>query len=177
MRNLITDVPGLRVGQADDAALASGVTVLLPDQAAIAAVDVRGGAPGTRETDALALGSTVHEVHGLVLSGGSAFGLDAASGVQAYLRQRGHGFRIGDVVVPIVPQAILFDLRNGGDKAWGRRSPYQDLGYAACERAGSEVALGTVGAGYGASPCGLKGGLGSASCRTPAGVTIGALHL
>jgi D-aminopeptidase len=175
MRNSITDVPGLRVGQAHDVRLASGVTVLLPDQAAIAAVDVRGGAPGTRETDALALGSTVHEVHGLVLSGGSAFGLDAASGVQAFLRQQGHGFRIGDVVVPIVPQAILFDLRNGGDKGWGRRSPYQDLGFAACEAAGLDVALGTAGAGYGATTCGLKGGLGSASCRTPDGFTVGAL--
>jgi D-aminopeptidase len=137
MRNLITDVPGLRVGQADDAGLASGVTVVLPDHAAVAAVDVRGGAPGTRETDALALGSTVHEVHGLVLSGGSAFGLDAASGVQSYLRQRGQGFRIRDAVVPIVPQAILFDLLNGGNRDWGSRSPYQALAVAACEAAAS----------------------------------------
>ena len=175
MRNLITDVPGLRVGSAHDAKLASGVTVVLPDQAAIAAVDVRGGAPGTRETDALGLGATVHEVHGLVLSGGSAFGLDAASGVQSYLRQHGQGFRIGDVVVPIVPQAILFDLRNGGDKNWGRRSPYQDLGFAACENIGLDVPLGSFGAGYGATTCGLKGGLGSASCLMPEGYTVGAL--
>jgi D-aminopeptidase len=175
MRNLITDVPGLRVGNAHDAKLASGVTVVLPDQAAIAAVDVRGGAPGTRETDALALGATVHEVHGLVLSGGSAFGLDAASGVQSYLRQRGQGFMIGSAVIPIVPQAILFDLLNGGDKEWGVRSPYQALGLAACEAADFDLKLGTVGAGYGATTCGLKGGLGSVSCVTPEGFTVGAL--
>jgi D-aminopeptidase len=175
MRNLITDVPGLRIGNAHDANLASGVTVLLPDAAAIAAVDVRGGAPGTRETDALAMGATVHEVHGLVLSGGSAFGLDAASGVQSFLRQHGRGFAIGDVVVPIVPQAILFDLQNGGDKAWGHRSPYHDLGRAACEAAGLDSSLGTVGAGYGAKTFGLRGGLGSASQRSPQGYTIGAL--
>jgi D-aminopeptidase len=175
MRNLITDVPGLRVGSAHDAKLASGVTVLLPDHASIAAVDVRGGAPGTRETDALALGSTVHEVHGFVLSGGSAFGLDAASGVQSYLRQRGQGFRIRDAVVPIVPQAILFDLLNGGDKDWGARSPYQDLALAACRLANLDPLLGTVGAGYGATTSGLKGGLGSASYRMPDGFTVGAL--
>jgi D-aminopeptidase len=175
MRNLITDVPGLRVGNAHDAKLASGVTVLLPDQAAIAAVDVRGGAPGTRETDALALGATVHEVHGLVLSGGSAFGLDAASGVQSFLRRRGQGFRIGSAVIPIVPQAILFDLLNGGDKEWGARSPYQDLAAAACAAASLDPQLGTVGAGYGATTSGLKGGLGSASQLMPEGFTVGAL--
>jgi D-aminopeptidase len=175
MRNLITDVPGLRVGNAQDTKLASGVTVLLPDQAAIAAVDVRGGAPGTRETDALALGSTVHEVHGLVLSGGSAFGLDAASGVQSYLRRRGQGFLVGSAVIPIVPQAILFDMLNGGDKEWGARSPYQALGLAACETADLNPQLGTVGAGYGATTFGLKGGLGSSSCLTPEGFTVGAL--
>jgi D-aminopeptidase len=175
MRNLITDVPGLRVGNAHDPTLASGVTVVLPDQAVIAAVDVRGGAPGTRETDALALGATVHEVHAVVLSGGSAFGLDAASGVQAYLRRNGRGLRIRDAVVPIVPQAILFDLLNGGDKSWGFRSPYQDLAVAACEQAGLDISLGTAGAGYGATTCGLKGGLGSSSCLTPEGFTVGAL--
>ncbi len=175
MRNLITDVPGLRVGSAHDAKLASGVTVLLPDQAAIAAVDVRGGAPGTRETDALALGATVHEVHGLVLSGGSAFGLDAASGVQSYLRERGQGLRIRDAIVPIVPQAILFDLLNGGDKDWGFRSPYQDLAIVACETADLDPQLGTVGAGYGATTSGLKGGLGSASYLMSEGFTVAAL--
>jgi D-aminopeptidase len=175
MRNLITDVPGLRVGSAHDAKLASGVTVLLPDQAAIAAVDVRGGAPGTRETDALALGATVHVVHGLVLSGGSAFGLDAASGVQSYLRQRGQGFLIGSAVIPVVPQAILFDLLNGGDTEWGMRSPYQALGLTACETASLDPQLGTVGAGFGATTSGLKGGLGSASYLMPEGFTVGAL--
>jgi D-aminopeptidase len=176
MRNLLTDVPGLSVGSADDSRLASGVTVVIPDQPSVAAVDCRGGGPGTRETDALGLGATVHEVHALVLSGGSAFGLDAASGVQSYLRQQGRGFRIGATRVPIVPQAILFDLLNGGDKSWGTRSPYQDLGLRACEQAaGAAFALGTAGAGYGATTCGLKGGLGSASERTPDGFTVAAL--
>ncbi len=174
-RNLITDVPGLRVGNAQDERLRSGVTVILPDAASIAAVDVRGGAPGTRETDALAPAGTVQEVHGLVLSGGSAFGLDAATGVQSYLRERGVGFTVGGMAVPIVPQAILFDLLNGGDKDWGRRPPYQDLAYAACETASTDFTLGTAGAGFGATTQRYKGGLGSASCLTEDGYSIGAV--
>jgi L-aminopeptidase/D-esterase-like protein len=174
-RNLITDVPGLRVGSAQDERLRSGVTVVLPEAASAAAVDVRGGAPGTRETDVLAPAGTVQEVHGLVLSGGSAFGLDAATGAQSYLRERGVGFAVGGMAVPIVPQAILFDLLNGGDKDWGRRPPYQDLAYAACEAAGADFALGTAGAGFGATIQRYKGGLGSASCLTEDGYSIGAL--
>jgi len=173
-RNLITDVEGLRVGHAHDGRLRSGVTVILPDQPAVTAVDVRGGGPGARETNALDAAGTISEIHGLVLSGGSAFGLDAATGVQSFLRNREVGLHFGDVTVPIVPQAILFDLLNGGNKDWGKRPPYQDLGYQACEAASSEFQLGSVGAGYGATTERLKGGLGSASWRGD-GATVGAL--
>lgn len=140
-----------------------------------AAIDIRGGGTGTRDTHALEFEGIVQQVHGLVLSGGSAFGLDAATGVQSFLREQKIGFAVGSSLVPIVPQAILFDLHNGGNKEWGRRPPYQDLGYAACENASPDFALGTIGAGYGATTCNLKGGLGSASFRTPDGITIGAL--
>ena len=137
-RNLITDVAGILVGQADDAHLASGVTAV-------------------------------------VLSGGSAFGLDSAAGVQALLRERGRGFEIGDVRVPLVCGAALFDLLNGGDKNWGRFAPYRDLGYAAAAQASETFALGTAGAGFGATTVNLKGGLGSASAVTRDGHTVGAL--
>lgn len=174
-RNLITDVIGLRVGSAHDDQLRSGVTVLLMDEPAVAAVDVRGGGPGTRETRALAAEGMVQEIHALVLSGGSAFGLDAATGAQSFLREQGIGFSVGAAQVPIVPQAIFFDLLNGGDKDWGRRPPYQDLAYDACQVAAADFALGTVGAGFGATTQRLKGGLGSASHVTDTGYTIGAL--
>ena len=173
--NLITDVAGLSVGNAHDEKLRSGVTVLLCDAPMTAAIDVRGGGTGTRDTHALESEGLVQQVHGLVLSGGSAFGLDAATGVLSYLREKGQGFAVGEACVPIVPQAILFDLLNGGDKEWGRRPPYQDMGFAACENARADFALGTVGAGYGATTLNLKGGLGSASLRTQDGITIGAL--
>ena len=175
MRNLVTDVTGLSVGNADDAALASGVTAILFDEPAVAAVDVRGGAPGTRETDLLEPHRTVERIDAVVLSGGSAFGLDAASGVQALLRERGRGFAIGDIRVPLVSGAVLFDLLNGGDKRWGRFPPYRDLGYAAASAAGAIFALGTAGAGFGATTVNLKGGLGSASAVTGDGHTVGAL--
>ncbi|MFQ5625506.1 MAG: P1 family peptidase, partial [Methyloligellaceae bacterium] len=173
--NLITDIDGLRIGNAHDDKLRSGVTVLLCEQPLSAAVDVRGGGTGTRETSALEMEGLVQQIHALVLSGGSAFGLDAATGVQSYLRGKGQGFAVGDVCVPIVPQAILFDLLNDGDKAWGKRPPYQDLAFAACENAAADFALGSVGAGYGATTYNLKGGLGSASQVTASGITIGAL--
>jgi L-aminopeptidase/D-esterase-like protein len=173
--NLITDVAGLSVGNAHDEKLRSGVSVVLCDAPMTAAVDVRGGGTGTRDTRALDMEGLVQQVHGLVLSGGSAFGLDAATGVQSYLREKKTGFAVGDARVPIVPQAILFDLLNDGNKEWGRRPPYQDLGFAACESAGADFILGTAGAGYGATTFDLKGGLGSASLITPAGITIGAL--
>ena len=174
-RNLITDVQGLTVGNADDQDLRSGVTVLLCDEASTAAVDVRGGGTGTREVMSLHPEGTVQQVHALCLSGGSAFGLDAATGVQSFLREHDRGFPIGDARIPIVPQAILFDLLNGGDKNWGRRPPYQDLAYKACESASLDFDLGTAGAGYGATTCNFKGGLGSASARIDGGVTVGAL--
>ena len=173
-RNLISDVGGLLLGNAHDENLRSGVTVLLPEAPLAAAVDIRGGGPGTRETRTLEEGGVVDEIHALVFSGGSAFGLDAATGVQSYLRKQGIGFAVGPARVPIVPQAILFDLLNGGDKDWGKRPPYQELGFAACENASAEFALGNAGAGYGATTQRLKGGLGSAS-RIWQGVTIGAL--
>ncbi|WP_315919676.1 P1 family peptidase [Mesorhizobium sp. SP-1A] len=174
-RNLITDVAGLKVGNADDAKLKSGVTVVLCEEPAVAAVQVLGGAPGTRETDLLEPHNTVEAVNAVVLSGGSAFGLDAASGVQAALREKGVGFAVRDQLIPIVPAAILFDLINGGDKDWGRYPPYRELGHAAAEAAALDFAIGTAGAGTGATTAGLKGGLGSASTLLDNGVTIGAL--
>src|SRR5437764_10076554 len=160
MRNLITDVAGILVGNADDAGLASGVTVVIFEQPAVAGVDVRGGAPGTRETDLLEPHRTVEHIDAVVLSGGSAFGLDAGAGVQGWLRERGRGFAIRDVRVPVVCGAVLFDLLNGGDKNWGRFPPYRELGYAAAAAAGESFALGTAGAGFGATTVNFKGGLG-----------------
>jgi len=175
MRNLITDVAGLKVGNADDARLASGVTAIIFDKPAVAAVDVRGGAPGTRETDLLDAHRTVETIDAVVLSGGSAFGLDSPTGVQAYLRERGRGFAIGSVTIPIVCGAVLFDMTNGGDKTWGRFPPYRELGHAAASAVGAEFGLGTTGAGYGGTTLGLKGGLGSASAVTRHGHTVGAI--
>ena len=172
--NAITDVPGLTVGQASDAALKSGVSVLVGDAPMVAGVHVMGGAPGTRETDLLRPDATVEAVDALVLSGGSAFGLDAVSGVVEGLRADGRGFEAAGHLVPIVPGAILFDLANGGDKTW-KTNPYAGLGRAAYEARGRNVALGTVGAGTGATVAGLKGGLGTASAVLPSGVTVGAL--
>ena len=180
-KNLITDVPGLSVGNADDARVRSGVTVLLSTKAGgkagfRAAVEQRGGAPGTRETDALAPGALVKAINAIVLSGGSAFGLDAAGGVQSWLAARGVGYRIHGAVVPIVPAAILFDLANGGEKDWGETPPYRDLGKAACRAASERFDLGNAGAGYGALAGPYKGGLGSASAIDPAsGFTLGGL--
>lgn len=175
MRNLLTDVPGLLVGHAHDPRLASGVTAILFDPPAAAAVAVVGGAPGTRETDLMAPEASVEAVDAVVLAGGSVFGLDAASGVQAFLRERGRGFAIRGMRVPIVPGAILFDLLNGGDKDWGRYPPYRELGHAAAEAAGEVFGLGTVGAGYGATTVDLKGGVGSASAVTAGGHVVAAL--
>jgi L-aminopeptidase/D-esterase-like protein len=176
MKNLITDIAGIRVGHADDARLASGVTAIIFDKPAVAAIDVRGGGPGTREDAALGLENTVERIDGIALSGGSAFGLEAGGGVQAFLAEQGRGFVVRDAVIPIVPGAICFDLLNGGDKAWGRFPPYRDLGYrAAAAAAAEDFALGSVGAGMGATTATFKGGLGSASATTPLGITVGAL--
>ena len=167
-RNLITDVPGIRVGNAEHAGHLTGVTIVLPDRAAVAAVDVRGGGPGTRETDALQPSALVERVDAVALSGGSAFGLEAASGAASWLAARGRGFQVGEARVPIVPAAILFDLLHKGPKDWGPKDwgpmpPYRDLGMAACDAAELDFALGNAGAGLGATAGALKGGLGSAS--------------
>nr|WP_281494068.1 P1 family peptidase [Jannaschia sp. S6380] len=171
---MITDVAGLHVGHAQDVRIRSGATVLTGDLPFTAAVHVMGGAPGTRETDLLAPDRLVQEVDAIVLSGGSAFGLDAASGVADGLRAAGRGFDVGGQRVPIVPGAILFDLLNGGDKGWSS-NPYGALGRTALAEAGPDFALGSVGAGFGATVLDLAGGLGSASCVLASGVTVGAL--
>jgi L-aminopeptidase/D-esterase-like protein len=173
--NLITDVPGVLVGNAHDERLASGVTIALFEEPAVASGVILGGAPANRDTACLEPEAVVEGVNGIVLSGGSAFGLDAASGVQAFMRERGIGVAVGRMRVPVVPQAICFDLLNGGDKDWGRYPPYRELAYAACEAAAGTFALGTAGGGYGATTVDLKGGLGSASAVTPSGFTVGAL--
>jgi L-aminopeptidase/D-esterase-like protein len=175
MRNLLTDVAGLKVGNAADEKLASGVTAIVFNEPAVASADVRGGAPGTRDVELLQPDETVERIDAVVLAGGSAYGLDAPSGVQGWLREQGRGFAIGAVVVPIVPGAIVFDLLNGGDKDWGRFPPYRDLGYAAAANAGLDFALGSAGGGFGATTVNLKGGLGSASAVTRSGVTVGAI--
>ncbi|TCP38681.1 P1 family peptidase [Rhodovulum marinum] len=173
-RNLITDIAGLRVGQAHDVRIKTGVSVLVGAAPFVAGVHVMGGAPGTRETDLLAPDRLVQEVDALVLAGGSAFGLDAASGVADGLRAMGRGFEVGGQRVPIVPGAILFDLLNGGDKDW-EDNPYKKLGSSALSAVAEEFALGSAGAGFGATTADLKGGLGSASVVLDSGITVGAL--
>jgi L-aminopeptidase/D-esterase-like protein len=175
LKNLLTDIAGVRVGHADDAQLASGVTAIVFDRPAVAAIDVRGGGPGTREDAILHLDNAVDRIDAIALSGGSAFGLDAGGGVQARLAEQGRGLVVRGAIIPIVPGAIIFDLLNGGDKAWGRFPPYRDLGYVAASAAGVDFALGSVGAGRGATTANFKGGLGSASAVTPGGVTVAAL--
>ena len=175
--NLITDVAGISVGNAEDAAARTGVTVVLPEPRATAGGDIRGGGPGTRETDLLDAACLVDAVDAVVLSGGSSWGLEAASGVAAWLGARGRGYRVGasPLVSPIVPAAILFDLANGGDKAWGEAPPYGALGRAACEAAAGNFRLGNAGAGLGAIAGQYKGGLGSASAVAENGLAVGAL--
>lgn len=173
-RNLITDVAGLKVGNAQDDAIKTGTTVLVADKPFTASVHVMGGAPGTKETDLLAPDKTVAQVDALVLSGGSAFGLDACSGVMDGLRAMGRGFAIGEMRIPIVPGAIVFDLINGGNKDWDE-NPYRALGRQALENAETDFATGTAGAGTGAMAAMQKGGLGSSSLTLPDGTTVGAL--
>lgn len=174
-KNLITDIDGILVGNAIDEKAITGTTAVLFETPAIASCHVMGGAPGTRETDLLSPENTVEEVHGLFLSGGSAFGLDAAAGVQRVLKEQGKGFEIGPHKIPIVPGAILFDLINGGNKDWGDYAPYRELGFEAAKSAAKQFAIGSAGAGYGALVAGLRGGLGSASAQLPSGGMIGAL--
>jgi L-aminopeptidase/D-esterase-like protein len=176
-RNLITDIAGLRVGHATDEIVRSGVTVLLCDGAWAASVDVRGGGPGGRETDALAPENLVGRAHAVVLSGGSVFGLAAADAVAAALSAKKVGlqFRPDSPRIPIVPAAVLHDLGNGGDKDWGLEPPYHALGMRALDAAGPEFTLGSVGAGRGAMAGLLKGGVGSTSLDLGEGLIVGAL--
>jgi L-aminopeptidase/D-esterase-like protein len=178
-RNLITDVTGLTVGSAHDASARTGVTVILADRLAVAGCEVLGGGPGTRETDVLKPENLTSQLDAVVLSGGSVYGLGAADAVAATLGAQGRGYKVtqtpGVPPSPLVAGAILFDLANGGDKAWGDQPPYAALGRAALASAAPDFALGTQGAGYGASAGALKGGLGSASAVTADGMTVGAL--
>src|SRR5215472_11826394 len=174
-RNLITDVAGILVGQAEDRDGITGTTVVLAEQPAVAAVDVRGGAPGSRETELLAPEALVDRVDAVVLSGGSAFGFDAAAGVMDWLAEAGRGFAVGSVRVPIVPAAILFDLGFPGRRAWSGEPPYRALGRQAAAAAGKDFVLGNAGAGLGAKSGRLKGGLGSASFVLTSGYTVGAI--
>ncbi len=176
--NQITDVPGVSVGQIHDASRATGVTVVMIEEPNTASVSLRGGAPGSRDTTFLEPEMSAQGINAFVLSGGSAIGLDAAGGVMAVLRERGIGFRIGGALVPLVSQAIVFDLLNGGDKAWGNKPFYWHLGYAAARAAASGLfATGSVGGGYGATTATLKGGTGSASQVTASGFTVGAVAI
>jgi L-aminopeptidase/D-esterase-like protein len=175
LKNLLTDIAGVRVGHADDKVLASGVTAVIFDSPAVAAIDVRGGGPGTREGALLDVANVVERIDGIALAGGSAFGLEAGGGLQAWLAEQGRGFAVRGALIPIVPGAICFDLLNGGNKKWGRFAPYRDLGYAAAAAAGPDFTLGSVGAGLGATTANFKGGLGSASAATQDGVRVAAL--
>jgi len=176
-KNLITDVAGLKVGHATNEAVRTGVTALLCETGWAAAVDVRGGGPGTRETEALAPENLVGRAHAVVLAGGSVFGLAAADGVATALSAQGIGLQLRpqSPAIPIVPCAVLHDLSNGGDKNWGLSPPYRDLGLSASSAAQRDFALGSVGAGRGALAGMRKGGIGSASLDLQAGLVVGAL--
>lgn len=175
--NLITDVAGLTVGHATDAAVETGVTTLVCGAAWRAGVDVRGGGPGLRETESLAPENLVGRADAIVLSGGSVFGLAAADGVAAVLSARGVGLALkpGAPAIPIVPAAVLHDLGNRGDKAWGLEPPYRRLGMASLEAAAIDFEMGSVGAGRGAMAGLLKGGVGSTSLDLGGGLIVGAL--
>ena len=176
MKNLLTDIPGVRVGHAHDETVASGVTAVIFDKTAVASADVRGGGPGIRDGALLEPVNTVERIDAIALSGGSAFGLEAGGGVQAWLAEQGRGFAVADALIPIVPGAVKFDMLNGGNKKWGKFPPYRDLGYAAATAAtDGEFELGTVGAGFGATTVNFKGGLGSASAVLSNGVRVAAI--
>ena len=177
--NLITDVEGIKIGQAHDAGVRTGVTVILAEKSAVAAVDVRGGGPAGRETDVLRPENLVQEVDAIVLSGGSVYGLGSADGIAAWMGMRGRGYGMGGAPgvppSPIIPTACLYDLANGGNKQWGMDPPYRRLAVQALESVGDRFDLGTAGAGYGAEAGALKGGIGSASAVMQAGWTVGAI--
>ena len=170
-------VPGIRIGHAHDAGVRSGVTVIVPDAPVVMAVDVRGGGPGTRETDALDPSALVERVHGLVLAGGSVFGLAAADELVLCLAAAGHGLDFGTGIprVPVVPAAILFDLGNGGDKAWGETPPYRRLAREAFAALGRNDASGAIGAGFGERAGARAGGIGSIGALLSSGHRIAAL--
>ncbi|MEC9347293.1 MAG: P1 family peptidase [Pseudomonadota bacterium] len=173
--NLITDVAGLKVGNAEDRRALTGTTVIVPDAPCVAAADVRGGGPGTREIEVMDPANLVDRIDAVVLSGGSAFGLAAADGAMVRLAALGRGFEVGGMRVPIVPAAILFDLASGGAHDWGMNPPWRDLGIRAVDALATDFRLGNAGAGMGARAGGLKGGLGSASLVLDDGTTVGAL--
>lgn len=175
--NSICDVKGILVGNAEDQAARCGVTVVLPAHRVVAGVDIRGGAPGTRETDLLNPVNSVNSVDAIVLSGGSVYGLDAASGVTCWLAEKNRGITLGDIVVPIVPSAIIFDFPIMGKRDWSRETPFSHLGRAACKQAATDFNLGNVGAGLGATAGKLKGGLGTASYVTEEGWEVGAIMI
>ncbi|QXI30643.1 P1 family peptidase [Pseudomonas vanderleydeniana] len=176
-RNLLTDVPGVRVGNATDLRVDTGVTVIRTDGAWTASIDIRGGGPGGRESAALEPENMVGQLHALVFAGGSVFGLGAADAVAAALSQQEVGLHLkaGAPAIPIVPAAVLHDLANGGDKQWGLEPPYRRLGFEALDNAAEDFALGSVGAGRGAMAGVLKGGLGSASLALEDGLVVAAL--
>lgn len=174
----ITDVRGIRVGQAQNVEALTGCTVVLAEEGIVCGVDVRGSAPGTRETDLLAPVNLIDQVHAIVLTGGSAFGLHAAAGVMAYLERRGKGLDTGFARVPIVPAAVLYDLGIGD----ARVRPDEKMGYEACEKASTAVDVGNVGAGCGATvgkangmAQAMKAGIGTSSIKLPDGLVVGAL--
>ncbi|WP_420497023.1 P1 family peptidase [Sneathiella sedimenti] len=174
-KNLITDVDGIKIGNAEDKQVMTGVTAIVPDTAAVGGVDVRGGGPGTRETEALNPDCLVERVDAIVLSGGSVYGLEAAAGAVMALAKQGRGFEAKGIHVPIVPSAILFDLANSGNKNWGDMPPYRQLGIQATENVNDDFPLGNIGAGYGAAAGKMKGGLGSASLISDDGIQVGAI--
>ncbi|MFB3884559.1 MAG: P1 family peptidase [Thermodesulfobacteriota bacterium] len=174
----ITDVPGIRIGHASDFKALTGCTVILCEEGATGGVDIRGTATGTREIDALSLGHLVDKIHAILLAGGSAFGLDAAGGVMAYLEERGKGFDVKKTKVPIVPAAIIFDFGIGDFRV----RPDPKMGYDACLNASRKVEEGSVGVGTGATvgklfgvERAMKGGVGTSSLRGPKGLIVGAL--
>lgn len=171
-RRMATAMPGVRIGHAEEARVASGVTAILFDKPAVASISILGGAPAGRDTALLEPEMTVETVDALLLSGGSAFGPDAAGGAMAALAAMGRGFAIRSALVPIVPQAILFDLLNGGDKAWGEKPPYWEMGRQAITATTTDFALGSVGAGLGATTANLKGGFGAAAATTRHGIAV-----
>ncbi len=178
MLNAITDIEGIKVGHISDPVGCTGCTVILCEGGAVCGIDVRGSASGTRQVDALNISHIVEQVHAILLSGGSSFGLDAATGVVRYLEEKGVGFDVGIAKIPIVPTAVIFDLFMGSPK----KRPTPEMGYQACLNAGLEVEEGSVGAGTGATvgklfelSRAMKGGLGTSSIVMPDGLKVAAL--